>query len=99
MPKGEDRARRRSGPTCRQSGKSILCRQSRLRLDVRSMKAKRAEAGRVGKPAKPRQRTLPNPPDPATVTGESVLVSPQGTRYRVLRTNQVDEYEEGDDSK
>ena len=62
-------------------------------------KAKRKEAGRVGKRAKSAQSTLPNPPDPSTVTGEGVLVSPRGARFRVLRTNQVDEYEEGDRPK
>ena len=62
-------------------------------------KAKRTEAGRVGRRAKPPQSTLPNPPDRSTVTREGVLVSPRGARYRVLRTNQVDEYEECDRSK
>ncbi len=62
-------------------------------------KAKRKEAGRVGKRPKSPQSTLPNPPDPSTVTGEGVLVSPRGAHYRILRTNQVDEYEEGDRPK
>lgn len=34
---------------------------------------------------------LPDPPDAATVLLETVLVSPKGKRYRVMRTNQTDE--------
>jgi len=33
---------------------------------------------------------LPHPPDPDTVIGESVLVSPRGARYRVIKTTQTD---------
>ena len=33
---------------------------------------------------------LPHPPDPDTVVGESVLVSPRGARYRVIKTTQID---------
>jgi hypothetical protein len=40
---------------------------------------------------KPQRPGLPNP---ASVIEEKVFVSPKGTKYRILRTNEVDEYEE-----
>jgi hypothetical protein len=33
-------------------------------------------------------------PDPASVVAEKILVSPKGRVYRILRTDEVDQYEE-----
>lgn len=46
-------------------------------------------------PPSRRRRAAPPPrnpglPDPGTVTGEAVLVSPRGRRYRILRTTERD---------
>ena len=38
--------------------------------------------------------SLPDPPDPKTVVEQTVLVSPDGSQYQVLRTNQRDATDE-----
>jgi hypothetical protein len=53
-------------------------------------------------PRKPGARTLPpgkarpGLPDPEEIVAEHSFVSPKGKRYRVLRTNERDAYEEDD---
>ncbi len=51
-------------------------------------------------PRKPQRRTSksrnpPNPglPDPKTVISERTLISPKGTRFRILRTTEKDPYD------
>lgn len=43
----------------------------------------------------------PGLPDPATVVAEETIISPKGRRYRILKTRQMDAYEDmaGDDKK
>ena len=60
-------------------------------------------------PRRPPRRTArsPNPPnpglpDPKSVVSEQTLISPKGTRFRILRTNEKDPYDpetNGEDGK
>ena len=44
--------------------------------------------------AKRKKPPRPGLPSPESVVEEKVFVSPKGAKYRILRTNEVDEYEE-----
>jgi hypothetical protein len=39
-------------------------------------------------------QTRPGLPDPSTVVAEETMTSPKGRRYRILRTRQIDAYED-----
>ena len=41
-----------------------------------------------------RKKPRPGLPDEKSIVEEKVFVSPKGSSYRILRTNEVDEYEE-----
>jgi|1186.fasta_scaffold355065_2 hypothetical protein len=45
----------------------------------------------------PPPKARPGLPDPGSIVGKRTFVSPKGTRYEVLRTNEKDAYE-GDEA-
>ena len=55
---------------------------------------KAAKMGPASAPIVPALSALPDPPDPKTVVAQAVLVSPGGTLYQVIRTNQRDATDE-----
>ena len=44
-------------------------------------------------------RRNPGLPDPKTVVSERTLVSPKGTRFRIIRTTEKDPYDPPDNAK
>jgi hypothetical protein len=62
------------------------------------MAKRKGRKSQGGTPASGRSRN-PGLPDPKTVVSERTLVSPKGTRFRIIRTTEKDPYDPDDNDK
>jgi hypothetical protein len=56
-------------------------------------KPRRGGTGETGGTLTPPAKGTPGLPDPGAIVSETVLVSPKGRRYRILRTDEKDAYD------